>query len=823
MKSKTLFIITLFLLAAILTPISFLEANLAKEEETVFMAKKAFEDGFYEVSLGLLERFLNDYPDSARKPEVNLLIAQCYLHQSRFLDALAKFEALLNEPEAKSIKDAVYYGIAEVHFKGNNFSQAASYYKNVISEFPNSSYAPMSYYSLGWSLFELQKYKEALDYFLALEKKYPKELQANDASMKIIECLYNLKDYAALKERVIAALKLFAKDPVRLSYLNFYLGEAYYNLGNYQEAVNAYSKAQLNSQDELMLALCRMDMAWSYLKLKDYKEAEDAFSKVKPGDLDKKGEIVFILGKALLMMETNRVNEAKDLYSRLAEISGDSSIAAQSYIGKGDALYNLADYQGAINSYRQALEKLKEGEENPDTIEKLHYNLAWALYKQGDSVAAIKEFEWMIRFSKDDTLKASVLCQLGDIYQDTGDYAQSMKEYNLVLTSYAGSSYSDYAQYQLITTALKLSDYKGAGENLSKLINAFPASKYVDQAVYRIASAYFQKEDYKSCQEILTEYKDKFNDSSFKQEAVYLLGSCLYNQKDYKGASQEFKDLLKIPGLSQDLAEKAEYEIANCLYELGEEKEALSRFKSLRAKYPDSKITPDIIWWLGEYYYQHNEMSLARRYFLSIIQDFSKSNLLADAYYALGLTFAQESRTPEALESFNKVVALDNGELKARAKIAMADIFAGTENADQAVNLYKEALKDYPDLRSQIYSKLAKVLLNNGDYVNAIDYYGMSLSVATAKDKPGLHLRMAEAYEAAFKLDQAIEEYLKALESAKEDKDFTVKLLLRLGKIYEDKGNSKQAISYYKKIYEMSVPESEYAQERINLLKSRSR
>src|SRR3990167_5510712 len=73
----------------------------SKEEESLFVAKKAFEDGFYEVSLGLLERFLNNYPDSPKATEANLLIGECYFHQNRFLEALNKFEGLLNLPSAK--------------------------------------------------------------------------------------------------------------------------------------------------------------------------------------------------------------------------------------------------------------------------------------------------------------------------------------------------------------------------------------------------------------------------------------------------------------------------------------------------------------------------------------------------------------------------------------------------------------------------------------------------------------------------------------------------------------------------------------------------
>ena len=67
----------------------------SKEEESLFISEKAFEDGFYDVALGLFERFLKNYPDSKKIAQVNLLIGQSYFHQNKFLEALAKFEELL--------------------------------------------------------------------------------------------------------------------------------------------------------------------------------------------------------------------------------------------------------------------------------------------------------------------------------------------------------------------------------------------------------------------------------------------------------------------------------------------------------------------------------------------------------------------------------------------------------------------------------------------------------------------------------------------------------------------------------------------------------
>ncbi|MCX5703927.1 MAG: hypothetical protein NT066_05515 [Candidatus Omnitrophica bacterium] len=114
-REKLLVLSLSFALCALRFTLSFAQEP-SKEEETLFVAKKAFEDSFYEVSLGLLERFLKNYPDSPKVTEVNLLIGQCYFHQNRFLDALSKFEGLLSQGSAKNIKDAVLYWIAEVHF-----------------------------------------------------------------------------------------------------------------------------------------------------------------------------------------------------------------------------------------------------------------------------------------------------------------------------------------------------------------------------------------------------------------------------------------------------------------------------------------------------------------------------------------------------------------------------------------------------------------------------------------------------------------------------------------------------------------------------------
>ncbi|MDP2937985.1 MAG: tetratricopeptide repeat protein, partial [Candidatus Omnitrophota bacterium] len=791
----------------------------SKEEETLFVAKKAFEDGFYDVALGLFGRFLKNYPSSSKIPEVNLLTGECYFRQNRFLDALAKFEELQGQGAAQNIKDAILYWVAEVHFKGNNFTKASQYYKAIIEGFPKSSYCLYAYYSLGWCLFQEAKFDEAIKYFKIVEEKFPKEPQAQDSSFKIIECLYNLKDYSGLKDSLKSYLKLYSKDTAHVPYLYFYMAEADYYLTNFQEAIDEYSKVITSSGDERIQGLSKLGIGWAYLKLKRYKESGDTFSEIKTDNLDKKNRDILLLGKATLSLETKSFTEAGNLYGELANTTLDQVILIQAYLGKADAYYNTAEYKKAISVYEEALNKTSESA-SQENVDKLHYGLAWAFLKEGEFKKAIDEFQKIAKHTEDKIVKVAALCQIGDAYQDLGDYNKAIETYDSILKNYPDSLYSDYIQYQLGITLLKTSNYDGAIMAFQSLKNHFPDSKLLDDATYALGLAYFQRQDYKSSKEIFEKFQDEFKDSNLKPESLYLLGTSLYNLGDFAKALEVFKNIIRMYNQNTELIQKAEYEIADCYYQMGNEKEAMERFKILRSKYPDSKLTPEVMWWLAEYYYRHNELSLARRYFSSLIQDFPKNNLIPDAYYALGSTYAEENKNEEAIDNFKKVIELGKSDLAGTASIAIADIYTKQDKIDLSLGIYKDVVSEYPNLASLIYPKIADLYRKISNYGEAINFYRKSLNIVPAREMVDIQFKIAEALQSEGSYPEAIEEYLKVTYLYSENNDLAVKALLRVAAIYEDKENFKEATNIYKRINSMNVQEAKYAQERIDWIRA---
>ena len=267
------------------------------------------------------------------------------------------------------------------------------------------------------------------------------------------------------------------------------------------------------------------------------------------------------------------------------------------------------------------------------------------------------------------------------------------------------------------------------------------------------------------------------------------------------------------------MLQKAEYGIADCYYRLGLEKEALSQFKLLRAKYPASKFTPEIIWWLGQYYYQHNNLNMAGRYFSSLTRDFPDSNLAGDAFYALGLTFSDEGRFEQAEDNFVKAIKHGNTQIRTQAVAALGDVYSRLGKASEALAAYNEIVKDNPNLGKLFFPRIAEAYYKVQDYEGAKLFYSKSLEVAEAKEISDIRFSLAEVLEAKAEFDAAIQQYLLAADFYPVAGQLFVRALLRAAKLYEDQENFKEALKIYKRIIEKGTAEAGFAQERVEWIK----
>ncbi|MFA5095979.1 MAG: tetratricopeptide repeat protein [Candidatus Omnitrophota bacterium] len=470
------------------------------------MAEKAFEDGLYDASLSFLERFQKDYPGSANAVEADLLAGQCFFHQNKFARALDKFEGLMKNPRAGNIRDTLYYWIAEVNLKKNDYEKAATYYREIIRGYPASAYLPAAYYSLGWCLFQGQRFKEALGYFEALVEKYPREPQAGDAEFKIIEALYGLKDYAALKQKIGPAVKAFSGDALRKAYLDFYAAEADYYLGDYKGALAGYSKvladpaggelirvqSLVGKADSLynlgdyagasgiyQEALVRTELkeltgpaldklyynlGWSLLKQEDAAGAVEAFRKIPDPDSD---DIGYSLG--LAYFNKGDYARARSILGKFQTGFEGSELRPKALFLLGNCCYILEDYARAMQAFKEAA---RSASSDAELAQKAEYAAADSLFQLGREEEALAGFKALRAKYSDGAIAGDIIWWLGNYYYRNHDRELAARYFLSFIQDFPRNPLSADAHYFLGLTFMETQKTQEALDNFREALKA---------------------------------------------------------------------------------------------------------------------------------------------------------------------------------------------------------------------------------------------------------------------------------------------------------------------------------------------------------------
>ncbi|MDP2939100.1 MAG: tetratricopeptide repeat protein [Candidatus Omnitrophota bacterium] len=809
--------LSLFLFG-IITNFSYSADN--KEDELFFVAQKAFEDGFYDVALRYLEKFLKDFPETNKRAQVNLLIGQCYFFENQYLKAFDVFQGLLGSAEAKEIRDAVFFWMGETYLKGKDYKQAKEFYQQLINEFPKSTYLAQANYSLAWAFFEEGFFQQALDTFTKLTKGFKHSDLQEDANFKIGECLYNLRQYDKSRQQFTTFLSNYPLSLKRdLAY--FYIGEANYYLDDLNAALENYAKAISLTQDAKIKSLAKISCGWALLKLNKYDESlknfegAEAFSKENGLDLDD-----ILLGKGNLFLELDQLDKALGFYDELIISYPYSLRLPDAYLGKANVLYRLSKYQESADTFKLILKRFSEDNFPSDLMEKAYFGLGWVNLKLGRPLEAIENFKNIANSSQDKMMRLSALCQMADAYQDTGVFPEALAIYDRILKDFPDSVYSDYVQYQEGIVLLKMDKIDAATLMFQILKTNFPKSKFIPDAQYYLGSAYFKKRDFTSCVEQFTSLiKTLPGDSELRPEAIFNLGLALSHLERYKEAIDIFERIAKEYPLTSDLVQRAEFEIANTMFNQGKVKDALKKFKIILYKYPKTKIGLETIYWLGDYYLKDKKFDLAIKYFRQIIDDYRDTDMVNAGHYNLGRAFLEMGNFSEAMKELDKVDLTSNPQLVVDTKFAKARVLTKTD-LNTAIKAYESIALDYPDFSKLAFIKLAQIYKSQGDSDKAVTFKERALTakyIATLETTDAqIQFEIADLMESKGDLNKAIEGYLKVTYLYPDENFWVVKSYLRVARIFEDKNDWQEAKKIYEKIATSNIEEAKFAQERLD-------
>jgi len=703
--------------------------------------------------------YIARHPESPKINEARLALGDCFYQNKSYRKACSYYE-LVRRQELNNEKLPEYffrYGYS-LYVKGDKAKALMMF--SEIKDIDTEYTAPAVYY-FSHIAYEQKMYETALEGFMKLRDD---ETFGPIVPFYIVQIMYLNKDYDGILEIAPDLLKSAPKD--RAIEMYRFIGDAYYNKGNYQEALKYLGEFNSGTktggrEDKYQLGYCyyktgNIDQAiktlletgaksdilsqniWfvlgdCYLKKGDKKRAQFAFGQASKMDFDKK------------LKEESLFNFAKLSYETSSSPFGEAIAAFQEYIelypgsDKIEEAYNyLVSTFTEIKNYKAALSALDKINNKDSRLESAYQRVAFfrglELFKNMEIDQAIALFDKSLKYEKyNKEFRARAIYWRAEAEYRSGEYNKAKDDYEMFM-GIPGSSLlteSGLIRYNLGYTCFNLQDYNGALTHFkafeSEAANAKPEIQM--DAKLRIADCYFITTSYPQA----ISYYDRVIEygKTDADYAMYQKGFCLGLTNNQKGKADILTSLMvKYP--SSAYVPNAIYERGRAYLVLEDFKRGEADFINVIANYQSSPFVPRAIVQLGLLYYNQGENEKSVAQFKKVIENYQSTPEARYALTGLKNTYVEMN---DVESYFSYVKSIGYGDVNMAEKDSL--LYISGENlyisgkCDRASEAFRNYLRDFHNgsfrLNAQFY--LAECLNRSGKGDEALEFYREVINV----------------------------------------------------------------------------------------------
>lgn len=758
----------------------------------------------------LLQGFNANYPESIYKKAIYFKLGKYYYYKKKYDDALGWFNKLSAQDIEPEEKDEFYFKIGYANFKEKQFEEARNAFYEVKDG--DSQYASPALYYYSHIAYQNEKYQLALDGFLKLEEdpKFGKVVP-----YYIAQIYYLQKKYEEVTE--YAAKLVENESIVNEKDINHLIGDAFYRIGKYDEAVpylQEYNKVTQTTRDE------DYRLGYAYFRSGAYDKAIRLFDKVKKIE-DSLGQVAYYhIGESLLKLD-NMVS-ARSAFEGAAFIDMDPVI-------QEDALYNYAilSYKLDINPYDEAVEAFEMYLKNyPDSERKedVYQYLVNVYMNTNNYEKALSSLDKLP--NKDVRLKTAY--QLIAFNQGVGrfqnsDYPGAISSFELVKRYPVDQVLSGKALYWTADANYRLNNYDKAIQQYKSFVlspsTLFPALH--QEAQYNVGYAYMKKDDKrKSIEAFRTFVQSNPTNKNKEADALMRIADSYYVLRENEQAVKYYKQALDLNAGYED---QALFYMGKTYGYMGNTNEKTKHLLDIVNNYKDSKYLQMSIHEIAESYNSTGDLSNALKYYNKIIYDYPASVLVvdskinvADIYFKQGNYSKAESEYKSILEQFGSQG--DVCEKSVRGLIDIYTVQGQPEKVEALVSQYECANFSAIE-KEDLYYLPAMKKYGDSSYQEAVVLFEKYLDkFPTGRYNFEVKNYLADAHYTLGNMDQAIEIYRESLKGP--DNGFTELAASRVSHYLYNEGRYAEVIPYYEKLELVSSTPEVIFSAKIGLMRS---
>ncbi|WPY99333.1 tetratricopeptide repeat protein [Christiangramia sp. OXR-203] len=754
----------------------------------------------------LMENFVTRYPTSTKTNSAYLDVADYYFQTGKYALSRKWYDRVDENAMSKKDRERYYFNNGYTYFRSNQFEEAQTYLNRVRD---SKEYGAQAKYYLGYIAYEGDDYEEANEYFEEVKgnDRYTEDLSYFQADMN-----FKLGNFEKAIEQGLQQLPKANRQEI--PQLNKIIGESYFNLGNYQEAIpylKGYNGLQgkWNNTDYYQLG-------YAYYKQGDYEAAISEFNKIVDGKNAIAQNAYYHLAQSYL--ESDQKQQALNAFKNASEMEFDAKI-------KEDALSNYAKLSYEIgNSYESPSQVLINylnaypASEHKSEMESLLI----------DSFITSKNYEEAMRLLEnnrnfsDKQAYQKVAYFYGLELFEEAEYYEAIKNFDKALKEPRNQDITAKATYWKAESEYNINRMDDAilGYREFKGMSAARNTPEYEDLDYNIGYAYFKKNDYTQAVNYFKSFASSASaEGAKKNDALLRLGDTYYVTSQYWPAMEAYQKAID-NGVSN--ADYAAFQKSISYGFVNRNDTKLEELNGFINRYPRSPYRDDAMYELGNTYVAANNTDQAIQSYNRLIRDVPESALVPKAMLRQGLIYYNNNDGNRALERLRKVVAEFPNTPEAKQAVSTArnvyvDLGRTDEYADWVRNIDFVEVSD-SDLDNATYEAAENQYLNNNTAKAMANFEKYVQNFPNGIHSINANFYLAQLYYRDGKVDRSIANYRYV--TSKPKNEFSEQALTRLSEIYLEKKDYAQALPLLEKLETQADNNKNVVFAQQNLMKS---
>ncbi len=734
----------------------------------------------------LMEDFVTTYPTSLKRNSAFIDVANYYFENGKYSYARKWYDKVDEGSLSRGERSRFNFNNGYAFFKGKRYTEAKKYFNRVSD---SQKYGSQAKYYLGFIAYEGDEYEAANELFEDVkdEERYAEGLSYYQADM-------NFKLGKFQKAIDLGKEQYDNSNPKEKSELSKIIGECYFNLGNYTEAIPYLTdykgkRGRWNNTDYYQLG-------YAYYKQGDYQNASTEFNKIVDGKNAVAQNAYYHLAESYVKLDQKQ--QALNAFRNASEMTFSVEIQEDAWLNYAKLSYEIGNSYESVPKVLLSFIKKYPDNQNNEVIKDLLIDsyITSKNYKEGmELLENNKSFQNKLAYQK-------VAFYRGIELYNEGDFSEAISFFNKSLKEPRDNKFVARATYWKAESDFRLSNFKESligYKQFMQLPGASGTSEIINSS-YNLGYNNFKLNNYPQAIDNFKKYvADSGAEDARKKDAYLRLGDSYFVTSQYWPAMENYNSAMELGSKNNDYAHFQKAISYGLVDRIDTKIKELNAFIS---KYSKSVYRDDALYELGNSYLSKNNNSDAIGTYDKLIREIPKSRLVSKSLLKKALILDNSGKSSDALTLFKRVVSDYPASPEALQAVSSAKIiYIDQGNVDDYaswVNTLDFVEVAEAELDDATYKAAEQPYLENKTS-QAIDRFEAYLSqFPNGNHALQAHFYLGQMYFAEEKNDKAIPHY--EFTVSKEQSEFTEQALARISELYLAKKNYENSIKFLKRL-----------------------